>query len=611
MHISVKNVWRYLALSCFSAVLSVPSMAAEFRDVSVVSGVIERFNATISTVAPETSEALGVQAASALELEEASELTLKSSRQLPMNLGRSTRFVQTLNGIPIWNAEVVVEENPDGTVAGIEGQAVFDIGFLDRENTQPVLTADEALARVKSISVAAQETLADGAEYENEAATLVYYLDEAGELTLSYHATFFTTKVGEGGGVEPTRPVYFIDANTGETIDFYENIQFSSKGLGDGGNQRTGRYTYGSGSLPKFEVTEQGTTCRMDSANVKTENLNHRTTGSGTPWAFTCFENTVKEINGAYSPLNDAQSFGKVVFDMFNDWYGASPLTQKLLLRVHYSSDYENAFWNGSSMTFGDGRSRFYPLVSMDVTAHEVAHGFTEQNSGLIYRNQSGGMNEAFSDMAGEAAEYYYVSKYGKPFARPMPDLETGADIFKSAGGALRYMCDPPKDGRSIGHVRDYRAGMDVHYSSGVYNKAFCILSKRSGWNVKKAFDVFVVANQAYWGPNETFQSGAEKACKAATRLRYSTADLRYAFQQVGINVTCGSPPLKDSYLFTTLRIISDSGPRGCGYSDWNCMTRLCRTDLGNSAWRGWAGCYRDGSVFQCMFECGMVRKYF
>ena len=191
-----------------------------------------------------------------------------------------------------------------------------------------------------------------------------------------------------------------------------------------------------------------------------------------------------------------------------------------------------------------------------------------------------------------------------------MPDLNTGADIFKQPGQALRYMCDPKMDGRSINHARDYRNGMDVHYSSGVYNRAFCILSTRPNWNVKKAFDVFVVANQAYWGSNETFQSGAQKVLQAATRLRYQEADVIAAFRDVGIDL--GPPPSLDRYLYTTLRIISSGSTRGCNYGDWNCMTQLCKSDLrDNSAWRGWAGCYRDGSSFQCLFECGQRRRFF
>ena len=139
----------------------------------------------------------------------------------------------------------------------------------------------------------------------------------------------------------------------------------------------------------------------MTSPNVDTLNMNHATTG-GAIHQFTCPENTVKEINGAYSPLNDAHYFGNVVFDMYRNWYNTAPLTFKLKMRVHYSRNYENAFWDGSQMTFGDGATTFYPLVSLDVAAHEVSHGFTEQNSGLVYSGQSGGINEAFSDMAGK-----------------------------------------------------------------------------------------------------------------------------------------------------------------------------------------------------------------
>ncbi|MBO7942914.1 M4 family metallopeptidase, partial [Streptomyces sp. S9] len=121
-------------------------------------------------------------------------------------------------------------------------------------------------------------------------------------------------------------------------------------------------------------------------------------------------------------------------------------LTFQLTMRVHYSNSYENAFWDGSAMTFGDGATTFYPLVSLDVSAHEVSHGFTEQQSGLVYSGQSGGINEAFSDMAGEAAEYYMNGTN---------DFLVGAQIFK-ASGALRYMDDPTRDGRSIGHASNY-----------------------------------------------------------------------------------------------------------------------------------------------------------
>lgn len=600
------------SLAATIAMIASQAFAAEVRDVS------NMLNETLSLQEfGGTTDALGARLAEAIGLDSSSNLEVLKVNELPNAAGRIVRFQQTLNAIPIWNQQVIVDQNGAGETVTLQGTAVFDIAPEESgESPTPALSPEEALRRAEEsvtredprAELSPEESTGELAPFENEEVNLVYFLNGANELVLSYETSFFTTVIDDGGGIRPTRPVLIIDANTGETLYSYENIQFAEKGTGPGGNVKVGQYNWGTGVPPKFEVNEQGTNCDMDSTNLKTEDLNHGTSGPGTPYQHACYNNTHKQINGAYAPLNDAQGYGKVVFDMYSSWYGTSPLTNKLHMRVHYANNYENAFWNGQQMTFGDGATRFHPLVSLDVSAHEVSHGFTEQNSGLIYSGESGGMNEAFSDMAGEAAEYYFAQAHGQLFPnRTMPDLETGADIFKAAGQALRYLCDPPKDGRSIGHIKDYRSGMDVHYSSGIYNKAFCILSKRNGWNVRKAFDIFVFANQNYWTPNETFVGGAKKVLDAAKRLNYAEADVIYAFQQVGIDLA----PKKQRYLYTTLRIIADGAPRGCSASDWTCMTNLCKADLGQSAWRGWAGCWKDGSKFICNFECGQVRDFF
>lgn len=66
-----------------------------------------------------------------------------------------------------------------------------------------------------------------------------------------------------------------------------------------------------------------------------------------------------------------------------------------------------------------------------------------------------------------------------------------------------------------------------------------------------------------------------------------------------------------DRYIYTSLRVITSAASRGCGVSNWNCMTNLCKADLGQSAWRGWAGCWRDNSKYICYFECGQTRTAF
>jgi PKD repeat protein len=181
-------------------------------------------------------------------------------------------------------------------------------------------------------------------------------------------------------------------------------------------------------------------------------------------------------------------------------------------------------------MSFGDGASTFYPLVNADVSGHEVSHGFTEQHSNLTYSGQSGGMNEAFSDMGGEATEYYWQGSN---------DFLVGKEIFKGSG-ALRYMYNPPLDGGSIDNAADYTSSLDVHYSSGVYNKAFYNLATTSGWDVPKAFKVMARANALYWTASSTFNSGACGVETAAGDLGYTVADVTAAFSAVGVSCSGG-----------------------------------------------------------------------
>jgi pseudolysin/vibriolysin len=206
------------------------------------------------------------------------------------------------------------------------------------------------------------------------------------------------------------------------------------------------------------------------------------------------------------------------------------PLILQLIMNVHYRTSDANAFWDVSAMTFGDCASTFYPLVSLDVSSHEVSHGFTEQQSNLTYSGQSGGMNEAYSDMAGEAAEF---------FMRGSNDWLVGADIFKGSG-ALRYMNNPPQDGCSIDNASQFTTGMDVHYSSGVYNKAFYLLATKAGWNTQKAFQVFARANRDYWTASSTFNQGACGVETAATDLGFAKADVTAAITAVGVSCPTG-----------------------------------------------------------------------
>ncbi|MGQ5524953.1 M4 family metallopeptidase [Chitinimonas sp. PSY-7] len=424
-----------------------------------------------------------------------------------------TRYQQYHQGIPVLGETVVVEQQSTAAQPAFSGTLLKGLAN-DLPAAKPTFKSADVLSQAKTLARVQGAT-------ENDQATLYVQLDDR-IVRLVYMVSFVVPDAAK-----PSRPFFLIDANTGAVLKQWEGLNHRDA-TGPGGNTKTGKYEYGTDFGP-LVVTDD---CTMDSSNVVTVNLNGGTSGT-TPYKFDCPRNTVKEINGAFSPLNDAHYFGNVVFNMYKDWFNLRPISQKLMMRVHYSRNYENAFWDGSAMTFGDGASTFYPLVSLDVSAHEVSHGFTEQNSGLEYYGMSGGMNEAFSDMAGEAAEYYM---------KGTNDFKVGGEIFKSSG-ALRYMDDPPRDGRSIGHARDYNDNLDVHYSSGVYNKAFYLLATKPGWNTRKAFEVMADANRLYWKNDSTFDEGACGVEKAAENRGYPKADVTSAFSGVGVGCVTPPPP--------------------------------------------------------------------
>ncbi|WP_426687415.1 M4 family metallopeptidase [Rhodanobacter ginsengiterrae] len=460
-----------------------------------------------------------------------------------------TREQQTYKGVPVYGRSLVVERNASGTVLSAEGSAERDIAAR-LVSVLPRLSALQAQSALQARMGHA------GLPVDNARSKLYVYPQSQGAPKLVYQTSYLVNVHGN-----PSRPTALIDADTGAILKQWDGLTDGRRppggssqpvavsATGPGGNELTGLYHYDNSGPGREWLSAQriGNVCYLQNGEVATYNL-----AGGqrvTQWSFGCagsdpaaWVSFGDAINGAYSPINDAHHFGGVVYDMYNSWFGTPPLRNgdgspmQLSMWVHYGTNFENAFWDGSEMVFGDGDQYFYPFVVLDITGHEISHGFTEQHAGLEYIGQSGGMNEAFSDMAGEAVKY---------FDRGSNDFMVGADIVKPATvpllgmPALRDMCTPSNDGASIDNSSQYTDALDVHYTSGVYNRAFCTLAKTAGWNTRMAFEVFHDANALYWGPAETFNGGACGVEQAAVDRRYSDADVAAAFSTVG--VTCDS----------------------------------------------------------------------
>ena len=485
-------------------------------------GMVVAPMASAATTQVLRAQSLGAVPANALasRLGLAAQMTLAphGAAAIVANGRRVVRQQQMYRGVPIYGRSIAVVQDAQGNALRATGELMqgTPVGLV---SVTPRLGAERVIAALKAH---VHTLLVGGATMNNPQAELFVYPQGDGSARLVYRVSYFVNST------MPTRPTAIVDANTGEVIKSWEGLT-DATATGPGGNQKTGKYVYGT-DYAALDVTQSGSTCTLQNTYVATYNLNHATSG-GTVVSFACPNSDTDAINGAYSPVNDAHHFGGVVHDLYVAYTGAAPLNMQLAMKVHYKTSYENAFWDGTAMYFGDGASNFYPLVSLDVTSHEISHGYTEQNSGLEYTGQSGGMNEAYSDIAGEAAEFY---------DRGHADFLVGADIVKASAGlgdALRYMCNPTQDGGSIDNAANYTSSLDVHYSSGVYNKAFCVLAKTSGWDVKKAFQSFALANKSYWTATSTFDSGACGVESAATDLGYNANDVIAAFTAVG--VTC------------------------------------------------------------------------
>jgi Zn-dependent metalloprotease len=152
---------------------------------------------------------------------------------------------------------------------------------------------------------------------------------------------------------------------------------------------------------------------------------------------------------------------------------------------VHYGRDYDNAFWDGEEMVFGDGKRFDRFTKSLDVIGHELTHGVTEKEAGLQYLNQSGALNESVSDVFGSLVKQYKLGHVAD-----QADWLIGADLVKPGfpGKALRSMPEPGTaftGDNQPGHMNDYVQTMSdnggVHTNSGIPNKAFVELALKLG----------------------------------------------------------------------------------------------------------------------------------
>lgn len=442
-----------------------------------------------------------------------------------------TKVRQTVNDIPVWEGEAIVHLKIDGSLSSITDQLKSAVVV----NTQPNFSPENAIAFARRM-YRGSKFLTD----EPQADLWVFRGEERD------HLAYRVQMRREDGTAATSMPVIFVDAQTGEKVFQYDNLQTASgSSLYSGTVNIT---TSVSGSTYYMEDTAR----RMGTFNMN--NTGNTSTGSGGTQSRYTDTNDVWDTTAQKAGV-DAHFGAAATYDYFKNIHGrngidgnngpgsttaaANSAIALVPSRVHFGSNYNNAFWNGSAMTYGDGNgTTFSPLVTLDIAGHEMTHGVTERTANLTYAKESGALNEAMSDIFGSMVERY---------SRPTTwNWRIGEDAYTpaTAGDSLRRMDDPNADGDPDHYSLRLYAGTctpsstndncGVHTNSSIANHNYYLAAaggtnRVSGVSVTgigpdDAGKIWYRALTVYMTSGTTFAGARTATLNAATDLFGSTS---------------------------------------------------------------------------------------
>ncbi|WP_345044550.1 M4 family metallopeptidase [Streptomyces sannanensis] len=369
-----------------------------------------------------------------------------------------TRYERTYEGLPVLGGDLVVHKAKGGKLKGVSKATSAKI-------TVPSTDAAVAAGTAKKDALAASAA-ADNTKAAAQSQRKVIWA-ATGKPALAYE----TVVNGLQADGTPSELHVVTDAATGKKLYEYEAVE-----TGAGTSMYSGSVTLGTtpnGST--FDLADSGR------GGHKTYDLNGGSSGTGTLF------NDADDVWGDGTAANrqtaavDAHYGAAMTWDFYKNELGRNGIAndgKAAYSRVHYGTAYVNAFWSDSCfcMTYGDGIGNTHPLTALDVAGHEMSHGLTSRTANLRYSGESGGLNEATSDIFGTSVEFFANN------SSDIGDYLIGEEIdINGDGSPLRYMDQPSKDGRSADYWSKRVGRLDVHYSSGPANHFFYLLAEGSG----------------------------------------------------------------------------------------------------------------------------------
>ncbi|MFD7901922.1 M4 family metallopeptidase [Kitasatospora sp. NPDC059722] len=462
------------ATALLTGVIQVSTTAAQAAPTAALQAQAAHQHATVLAVANGEAGPLAKQ----LALGDQEKLVAKDA-VIDADGTRHLRFERTYAGLPVIGGDLVVHQAKDGAVKSVNKAVAAQLSLPSLTPRIPAdKAADNAAGAVRAtvgVTLDADESpMAD--VHQAGAAELVVWASD-GNPRLAYRVQVEGTRA-DG---TPSRQVLVTDAATGAVLSTHEKIE-TAAGTGNGvfvGNVQLN--TAQSGSSYSLKDDTRG--------GQSTSDMSNGTSGNGSLFANSTNSFGDGTAGNRESAAVDAQFGAATTWDFYKSTFNRNGIRNDgvgAASRVHYGSNYVNAFWSDDCfcMTYGDGQGDTHPLTEIDVAGHEMTHGVTAATAALNYSGESGGLNEATSDIMGTMVEWY-ANLPSNP-----PNYWIGELInLNGDGKPLRYMDQPSKDGSSADYWSADVGNSDVHFSSGVANHFFYLLSEGSGAKSINGFD--------------------------------------------------------------------------------------------------------------------------
>lgn len=368
------------------------------------------------------------------------------------------RFDRTYAGLPVIGGDLIVHSRN-----GLYKSTSVTQGAALKLSAHPTLKSDDAVV------IAGVEFGSDFAG--TPAGTLAVYARGRGAPRLAWQVRLDNPRADM---------TYIVDAHSGRILERWSNrhtaaVTGTARTLYSGDvalttNSITGGY--------EMRDPSRGKGYTIDASNSRTSGQVYK--DSDNIWGNYA-------VSDKATVAADAQYGAAVTWDYYKNVHGRSGIRndgKAPYSRVHYGRRYNNAYWSNACfcMTYGDGDGvNLGPLVSLDIVGHELSHGINAATADLIYSGESGGLNEANSDILGTMIDFYANNSSATPNYLVGEQIHVGNVPGSSDQLALRYMFNPAKDGRSPNCYVSTLGNLDVHYSSGVANLFFYLLAEGTG----------------------------------------------------------------------------------------------------------------------------------